>query len=81
MKTDLLTSDLYPLPSTAMNPQDVIRHKRDGGELSAAEVEFFVRGVVTGEFADYQAAALLMAILWRGMTDAEQGALTQAMLR
>ena len=64
-----------------LNPQDVIRHKRDGGELSAAEIEFFACGVVTGEFADYQAAALLMAILLRGMTEAEQGALTQAMLR
>src|ERR687884_264858 len=64
-----------------MNPQDIIRHKRDGGELTRAEVEFFARGVVTGEFADYQAAALLMAIYWRGMSEAEQGALTQAMLR
>ncbi len=63
-----------------MNPQDVIRHKRDGGELSHEEIEFFARGVTTGEFADYQASALLMAIYWRGMTDAEQGALTQAML-
>ena len=64
-----------------MNPQDIIRHKRDGGELPRAEIEFFARGVVTGEFADYQAAALLMAIYWRGMTEAEQAALTQAMLR
>src|ERR671928_1931822 len=64
-----------------MNPQDIIRHKRDGGALTRAEVEFFARGVVTGEFADYQAAALLMAIYWRGMTEAEQAALTQAMLR
>jgi pyrimidine-nucleoside phosphorylase len=64
-----------------MNPQDVIRRKRDGGELSPAEIEFFARGVVSGAFADYQATALLMAIYWRGMTDTEQGALTQAMLR
>src|SRR2546423_1428121 len=64
-----------------MNPQDIIRHKRDGGELTRAHVEFFARGVVSGEFADYQAAALLMAIYWRGMTEAEQAALTQAMLR
>src|SRR5436309_7817346 len=63
-----------------MNPQDVIRHKRDGGELSRAEIEFFARGVVTGEVADYQASALLMAIYWRGMTEGEQAALTQAML-
>jgi pyrimidine-nucleoside phosphorylase len=63
-----------------MNPQDVIRHKRDGGELSREEIEFFARGVVSGEMADYQAAALLMAIYWRGMTAGEQAALTQAML-
>src|SRR2546421_123871 len=64
-----------------MNPQDIIRHKRDGGELSRAEIEFFGRGVVSGEMADYQASALLMAIYWRGMTEDEQAALTQAMLR
>ncbi len=63
-----------------LNPQDIIRRKRDGGELSREEIEFFARGVTTGEFADYQATALLMAIYWRGMTDAEQGALTRAML-
>jgi pyrimidine-nucleoside phosphorylase len=63
-----------------LNPQDVIRRKRDGGELSRAEIEFFARGVVSGEMADYQAAALLMAIYWRGMSEAEQAALTQAML-
>ncbi|HEX8069650.1 MAG TPA: thymidine phosphorylase [Pyrinomonadaceae bacterium] len=64
-----------------MNPQDVIRRKRDGGELSPAEIEFFARGVVSGAFADYQASALLMAVYWRGMTEGEQAALTQAMLR
>ncbi len=62
------------------NPQDVIRRKRDGGELTPDEIDFFARGVVSGEFTDYQAAALLMAIYWRGMTEAEQGKLTQAML-
>ena len=68
------------LETYLMNPQDIIRHKRDGGELSRAEIEFFARGVVSGEMADYQASALLMAIYWRGMTEGEQAALTQAML-
>ena len=45
-----------------MRPQDVIRRKRDGGALSPEEIEFFVRGVTSGEFADYQAAAIPMAI-------------------
>src|SRR2546425_11225372 len=64
-----------------MRPQDIIRKKRDGGELSPAEIEFFVSGVTNGEIADYQSTALLMAIFLRGMTDSEQAALTDAMLR
>ncbi len=63
-----------------MRPQDIIRKKRDGAELSRAEIEFFVRGVTSGEVADYQSSALLMAIFLNGMTDAEQSALTNAML-
>ena len=45
-----------------MRPQDIIRKKRDGAELSRDEIEFFVRGVTSGEVADYQSTALLMAI-------------------
>jgi len=63
-----------------MRPQDIIRKKRDRGELSAEEIEFFVRGVTSGEIADYQSTALLMAVLLNGMTDAEQSSLTNAML-
>ncbi|HEY9403178.1 MAG TPA: thymidine phosphorylase [Pyrinomonadaceae bacterium] len=64
-----------------MRPQDVIRRKREGDALSAEEIEFFVQGVTSGEFTDYQAAALLMAIYCRGMDEAEQRTLTGAMLR
>src|SRR5438477_2567912 len=63
-----------------MRPQDIIRKKRDGGELSREEIEFFVRGITRGDVADYQSTALLMAIFLNGMTDDEQAALTQAML-
>src|SRR5262245_44267290 len=63
-----------------MRPQDIIRKKRDGAELSREEIEFFVCGVTRGEIADYQSTALLMAIFLNGMTDAEESALTNAML-
>src|SRR5437867_12452947 len=64
-----------------MRPQDIIRKKRDGAELSRDEITYFVQGVTSGEIADYQSTALLMAIFLNGMTDAEQAALTEAMLR
>lgn len=63
-----------------MRPQDVIRRKRDGERLSREEIEFFVKGVVGGQWADYQASALLMAIFLKGMDESETEILTQAML-
>src|ERR671916_2999915 len=64
----------------SMRPQEIIRKKRDGGELTREEVASFVRGVVDGSWADYQASALLMAVYLSGMTTGEMEALTQAML-
>src|SRR5882757_7234873 len=63
-----------------MRPQDIIRRKRDGEHLSRAEIDFFIAGVTSGEIADYQISALLMAIYLNGMNSAEQQALTEAML-
>jgi len=63
-----------------LRPQDVIRKKRDGHELSREEIAFFIDGVTTGTIADYQISALLMAIFLNGMNDAEQEILTEAML-
>ena len=50
-----------------MRPQDVIRKKRDGEQLSRAEIDFFVAGITHEEIADYQVSALLMAIFLNGM--------------
>jgi thymidine phosphorylase len=60
-------------------PAEIIRAKRDGGVLSAAEIGAFVRGLVDGSWSDAQAAALAMAIVWRGMDRAETAALAEAM--
>ena len=59
---------------------DVIARKRDGQALTRAEIDLFVRGVVDGTVPDYQASALLMAIVLQGMNDAETAALTEAMV-
>jgi pyrimidine-nucleoside phosphorylase len=64
-----------------MRTVDVIRHKRDGRRLTAGEIEHFVAGVTKGTLPDYQAAALLMAILLRGMSADETAQLTDAMVR
>jgi pyrimidine-nucleoside phosphorylase len=63
-----------------LRPQDVIRRKRDGHQLSREEITFFIDGVTRGTIADYQTSALLMAIYLNGMNDAEQEVLTDAML-
>jgi pyrimidine-nucleoside phosphorylase/thymidine phosphorylase len=54
-----------------MRVVDLIQLKRDGGELSPEEVEFFIQGVAKGAIADFQASALLMAICFQGLTDPE----------
>jgi pyrimidine-nucleoside phosphorylase/thymidine phosphorylase len=59
---------------------DVIQKKRDGGELSREEIEFFVRGYAKGDVPDYQASAFTMAVFLKGMTAAETVALTEAMM-
>ncbi len=57
-----------------------IAHKRDGGALEADEIQRIIREFLAGKVADYQLTALLMAIFFRGMTDAETVSLTEAML-
>ncbi len=66
-----------PAPIRAV---DVIRKKRDGQELSRAEIEYLVQAYTRDEIPDYQVSAWLMAVILRGMTRAETSALTDAML-
>jgi pyrimidine-nucleoside phosphorylase len=60
---------------------DIIAKKRDGGILSPPEIAHFVEGAIDGSWREYQVAALLMAIVIRGMTREETAALTDAMVR
>lgn len=66
--------------SSPFRAVDVIRKKRDGQELSAAEIKSLIDRYTSGELPDYQAAAWLMAAIIRGLTRSETAALTDAML-
>jgi thymidine phosphorylase len=63
----------------SLTPAELIRHKRDGGILSAGELEALVAGIVDGSMSDGQVAAFAMAVYFRGMTWEECAALTRAM--
>lgn len=62
-----------------MLPQEIIRKKRNRQPLDKEEIEFFIKGVTSGDIMDAQAAALTMAIFLNGMTKEETAALTLAM--
>ena len=64
-----------------MRAVDIIRSKRDGEVLSPKAIDAFIAGLADGSWPDYQVAALLMAIVWRGMTPGETAWLTDAMVR
>ena len=61
-----------------MRIYDLIAKKRDGGTHTREELEAIVNGFVSGEVADYQMAAWMMAVYLRGMTDEETAELRQA---
>ncbi|WP_041077671.1 thymidine phosphorylase [Thermotoga caldifontis] len=63
-----------------MRMYDIIKKKRDGFELTEEEIRFVVQGYTRGEIPDYQMAAFLMAVYFRGMNERETYDLTIAML-
>jgi len=62
-----------------MNIQDIILSKRNGNEMSEAEIEFVVKGISNASIPDYQTAAWAMAVYFRGMTERETNSLALAM--
>ncbi len=66
--------------ASAIRAVDAIRKKRDGHELSRAEINFLVHGYTLGEIPDYQISAWLMAVFLRGLSREETAILTDAML-
>ena len=62
-----------------MLPQEIIRHKRDGGVLTPDELTFMARGLADGSVSEGQAAAFAMAVFFQGLDTDERVALTLAM--
>jgi pyrimidine-nucleoside phosphorylase len=63
-----------------MHAVELIERKRNGEEIPAAELREFIAAYVRDEVPDYQAAALLMAVFFRGLSPVETFALTEAMV-
>ena len=64
-----------------IRPVELIERKRDGGELTAAELDELMLGYARDEIPDYQLAAFLMAVFFRGLTSVETHALTEALIK
>src|SRR3990172_8821884 len=62
-----------------MLPQEIIRKKRDGKSLDAAEIAFMVEGLTAGTVSEGQVAAFAMAVFFKGLSRDEAVALTLAM--
>jgi thymidine phosphorylase len=64
----------------AFDAVDLIRTKRDGGELSDSQIDWVIGGYAAGDVPDEQMSALLMAICWRGLSSDELARWTAAMI-
>jgi pyrimidine-nucleoside phosphorylase len=64
-----------------IRPVELIQRKRDGGELSAQELDELMLGYARDEIPDYQLSAFCMAVFFRGMTGAETHAFTEALIK
>lgn len=64
-----------------MRMYDIIMKKRNGGILTTEEINFFIEGYTKGEIPDYQISALMMAVYFQGMNEAETLSLTMAMAK
>jgi len=64
-----------------MRAVELIERKRDGGKLTADEIDALVQGYTKGDVPDYQMSAFCMAVVWRGMDAKETAALTASMVR
>jgi len=64
-----------------MRAVDIIIKKRDKQQLTAQEIDFFVRGFTNGDIPDYQASSFAMAVMLNGMTNFETADLTLSMAR
>jgi pyrimidine-nucleoside phosphorylase len=62
-----------------MRMYDIIMKKRNGGELTKAEIEYMIDGYVKGSIPDYQMSSMLMAIYFQGMSDEELSIMTLCM--
>jgi len=63
-----------------MNMPEIIEKKVQGQKLTKEEISYFIRGYVAGTIPDYQASALLMAIVFQGMDAEETAILTETMM-
>ncbi|TCS93467.1 pyrimidine-nucleoside phosphorylase [Hazenella coriacea] len=64
-----------------MNTVEIIRKKRDGHELTTAEIQYLIEGYANEMIPDYQMAAWAMAVYYQGMTSRETADLTMAMVK